>query len=114
MLSFRRVLRQEHEAGSILADFGEFETDTLALFLEKEMGHLQENPRAVAGIGFATAGAAMVQVPQHLQRLLNDLVGFRSLDVHHESNAAGIVFKPGIVKALPGGQAVGCRARVFH
>ena len=43
------------------------------------MRHLQENAGAVAGVGFATASAAMVEVHQDAQALPDDLVDFLPL-----------------------------------
>ena len=63
---------------------------------------LDENARAVAGIGLATAGAAVIQVQQYLQRLLNDGMGLPALDVDHEAYAAGLMFKLRVVQALFG------------
>jgi len=36
--------------------------------------HLEQDAGAVAGVGLTAAGAAMVEVLQHLNRLLQDLV----------------------------------------
>ena len=66
------------------------------------MRHLDENARAVAGIGLAAAGAAVVQVQQHLQGLLDDRVGLPALDVDDEPDAAGLVLELRVVKALFG------------
>ena len=70
------------------------------------MRHLHQNARAIARIGLATARAAMVQVAQNLEGLLDDLVGLFSFDVHHETDATGVMFKPRIVQALLGRQPV--------
>ena len=64
------------------------------------MRHLDEHARAVAGVGLAAARAAMVEVPQHLDRLLQDVVRFAALDVDDEADAAGLVLEPRIVKTL--------------
>ena len=42
----------------------------------------------------------MVEIPEHLDRLLQNLVGLAALDIDHESHAAGVVFKPRIIEAL--------------
>ena len=76
-------------------------------------GHLRKNlsgicmlmPGAVAGVGFAATGAAVVQVDQHGHGLADDLVGFLALDVDDKADAAGIVLEGGIVEALFGRQA---------
>ena len=110
LLPFRRVLRHEHEAGAILAGLGKLETELLALLLEEGMRHLHQDARSVARIGLATARAAMVQVAENLEGVLDDLMGLFSFDVHHEADATGFMFKPGIVQALLGRQPVCLRA----
>jgi hypothetical protein len=61
------------------------------------MGHLQQNACSVTRIGLAAARAAVVQVAQDLNGLLQDPVGFAAFDVHDEANSAGFVLVPGIV-----------------
>jgi hypothetical protein len=68
--------------------------------LQKLMGHLQEDAGAIARVGFATARAAVIEVAQDLQRLLHNVMGFAGLDVDQEPDAASVVFKLRIVKAL--------------
>ena len=106
MLPFRRVLRHEHKPHTVLAGLGNLETELLALLLEEGMRHLHQDARSVAGIGLATARAAMVQVAENLEGLLDDLMGLFSFDVHHEADATGCMLKPGIVEALFGRQPV--------
>ena len=65
------------------------------------MRWLDQNASAVAGIGFATARAPVIQIQKHLQRLLNNGVRLPALDVDHEPHTAGFVLKTRIVKALP-------------
>ena len=108
LLSFRRVLRQENQTGAILACLGELEAGLFTLLLEKGVWHLQEDASAVARVGFTPASAAMIEVAQDLEGLLDDLVGFVSFDVDHETDAAGFMFKPRIIEALLVGQTVCC------
>ena len=100
MLPFGRVLRQENEAGAILTGLRKLEAEFITLLLEEGMRYLHQEARTVARVGFAPAGPAMVQVPEHLQRLLNDLVRLLAFDVDHEADAAGFVFEKGIIEAL--------------
>src|SRR5437899_8493513 len=64
------------------------------------MWRLDEDSRAVTSVGFAAASASMIQVLQHLQRLLDDRMGLPPLNVHHEPHAAGFMFELRVVKAL--------------
>ena len=51
----------------------------------------------------------MLQVQQHLDRLLHDAVGLAAVGVHHEADPARVVLVAGIVQTL------GARTwRVFH
>ena len=68
------------------------------------MRHLKQNARAVAGVLLATTRAAVIEVLQNLQTLLDDRVGLLPLDVRDEADAAGIVLKTRIVEALLRGQ----------
>src|SRR6185312_786512 len=71
--------------------------------LKERMRHLQEHAGSIARIGLAAAGAAVVEVTQDLDGLLQDPVGFASLHVHDETDAAGLVLVPGVVQALLAG-----------
>ena len=64
------------------------------------MRDLHENPGSVSRVGLATTGAAMVEVNEHAQTLLDDFVGLASLDINHETDATGVMLEPRIVKAL--------------
>ena len=69
-------------------------------FLEKLVRRLHEDARAVAGVGLAAARAAMVEVQQHLQRLLDNGVRLFALHVDDKADAAGVVLELRIVKPL--------------
>ena len=47
----------------------------------------------------------MVQVLEHLDRLLQDQVGLPTLDIDDETDPAGVVLEPWIVEPLLGRQA---------
>ena len=64
------------------------------------MRGLDEDTCAIAGIGLATASAAMVEIQKDLQGLANDGMGFLAFDIDDETNSAGFVFELGIVQAL--------------
>ena len=102
-----RVAREENDAGAILAGRGQREARLLADLGKELVRDLQEHAGAVAGVGFAAGGAAVVEVGQDLQRLLQDRVGLAPLQVRHKADAAGIVFKRRIVKSLLAGSAGG-------
>ena len=64
------------------------------------MRGLDEDARAVAGIGFTTASATMIEVEQNAERLADDVVGFLTFDIDEETDAASFMFELRIVEAL--------------
>jgi hypothetical protein len=44
----------------------------------------------------------VIQIQQHLQRLLNNRMRLPPLDVHHEPHAARLVLEPRVVQTLLG------------
>ena len=59
-----------------------------------------KQPRAVAGVVLAAAGAAMVQVVERRQAVADELVRFPPLQVDDEADAAAIVLVPRVVETL--------------
>ena len=55
-------------------------------------------PAPSPGVGFAAAGAAMVQVDQDGQGVADDLVRFLAFDIDDKAHAAGIVLELRVVK----------------
>ena len=97
-----RVGRQEDHADAVLAEGRQAEAEMFALLFEEAMGHLHEDAGAVAGVRLAAAGAAVFQVEENLDRLLDDVVRFAVVQVDDEADAARIVFVPGVIQPLPG------------
>ncbi|MGC0381998.1 hypothetical protein RKD33_002215 [Streptomyces sp. SAI-129] len=62
------VDRQEGDADGVPPGFGQLESGHLA---EERVGHLGEDARAVAGVGLGAGGAAVFQVAQHGERLVD-------------------------------------------
>ena len=71
------------------------------LFPEEGIRYLDENARAVARERIRPDRAAVAQVAQNLETLLNDGVGFPALDVRDETDAACVVLVGGVVETLP-------------
>ena len=95
------VLREEHHANAIFPGRGQRHAGLPGGQLQKLVGGLDQDASAIAGVGLAAAGAAVIQVHQHLQRLLDDGVGLPALDVNHKANAAGLVLELRVVQTLP-------------
>ncbi|MFO1425425.1 MAG: hypothetical protein U1F11_00315 [Steroidobacteraceae bacterium] len=100
LATLRRVARHEDEAGGVLAGLGELDARLLRDVLEEGMRHLHEHAGAVAGVDLAAAGAAVVEVLEHLDRGAQDLVRLAALDVHDEADAAGVALVARVVETL--------------
>ena len=66
---------------------------------EERVRHLQDDARAVTGQRITAGRAAMHQVEQDIDALLDDIVRGLTLDVGHETNAAGVVFELRVVES---------------
>ena len=95
------VARQEHEARTIRPRRRQRERDDLA---QKRVRRLHEDARAVARVGLAAAGPAMLEIDEDLQRLAHDVVRALSLHVDDEADAAGVVLGARIVQTLGSGR----------
>ena len=67
---------------------------------EEGVGHLNQDPGAVARVVLAADCAAVIEVCQDRYGLLDDLVGLLPLDVGDEADAAGVMLELGIVHPL--------------
>src|SRR5258708_7406633 len=64
------------------------------------MRYLKQYARAVARVRLASARAAMVKVRQNFQCVADQLVGFCTLHVNDETEAAGIMLELRVIKPL--------------
>ena len=64
------------------------------------MRHLEQNARAVARVRLTSARAAMIEVHQNRQRLLDDFVRALALHLADKADAARVVLKLWIVESL--------------
>ena len=108
------VAREVNQPGAVLAGLGERDARGLRNFGEKLVRHLQENARAVTGVGLAAGGAAVIEVGEHLERIGDDLMRFPALHIDDEADAAGIMLKRGIVEALLAGRTREGRGRLVR
>ena len=74
-------------------------------FGEKAVGQLEQNTSTVPCVDLTTASAPVIQVNQHGERLLDDIVGSFTLHLTNETNTARIMLKLRIVKPLFLGKA---------
>ncbi len=94
------IAGQKEHAHPVLARNGQPQSEPPSLLLEEAMGHLHENPRPVAGLRIAPRGAAVREVDEYLQALLDELVRLTTVDVADEADPARVVFEAGIVESL--------------
>jgi hypothetical protein len=77
-----------------------------ALSHKKLVWDLEENARAIAGLGIASASPAVRQVEQYLDSLTYNFVALVSANVGHESDPASVVLLRRMVQALSGRRSI--------
>ena len=70
----RGIARQKDEPHPILSGIRQRDARGLADFGEKRMRHLDENAGAISRVDLCSGGAAMVEVPQNLETIGDNLV----------------------------------------
>ncbi len=92
--------RQKAHRNAVFARSGQAEPEMRGFFREKFVRNLNQNARAVACLGVATAGAPMLEIYQDFQTFAHDFARGFTFDVHDETDAAGIMLMSGIVQTL--------------
>src|SRR5690606_9208781 len=105
------ILRHEEMADAILAGFGKLDAEGRAFAPQEAVGKLQQDAGAVADQRVGADSAAMREVFEDFERVVDDLTGFARLEMCDHADAAGVVLVAGIVKTLTGGKARKARAR---
>ncbi len=105
---------QEHDARTVVPGWRETQLLIRATLFEEAVRHLHQDARAVARVLLRAAGAAMLEIGQNRQRLLDGGVRAAPLDVDDKADAAGVVFEGGIVETLLGREAKGSHVRAPH
>src|SRR5580700_158461 len=96
--------KKDH-ADAVFAARRQREAEWTAFANEKIVRNLNDDARAIAGVRFATASAAMLKIEQDLKRFLNNVVSIAVLEIGNETDAAGIVFVRRVVKPLGRGRS---------
>ena len=99
-----RVLRHEPVADAVVPDRRQFDALLGHLLAEEAVRNLHQHAGAVAHQRIGADGAAMREVLEHGQTVLDDLVRLHALHLGDEADAAGIVLVARIVEALGGRQ----------
>ena len=101
LAALRRIARHEDVAGRVQARLGQVDARVfLGDLLEEGMRHLQEDARAVTGVDLTAARAAVIEVLEDLDALLDDGVRFASLDVHDKADATSVMLELRVIEAL--------------
>ncbi len=94
------LLGQEDHAHAILAWRRQLDAAEGHFFAIELVGQLDQDAGAIAHQRVGTHRAAVIQVAQDQQTLLDDLVALAPLDVRHKTHAAGVVFVPRVIQTL--------------
>ena len=94
------VARHEQRADAVFAGRRQRDAERLGLAGEEFVRDLHQDAGAVAGARIGADRAAMLEVDQDGERIVDDLVRLAALDVGDESDAAGILGERGIVEAV--------------
>ena len=94
------VLREEQHGHAIVALCRQNLAALLSLFAEKVMRNLEQDAGAVAGVLLESGAAAVLQVDQNGQRVVQNLVMALAVDIGKRADAACIVVEFGAIKAL--------------
>jgi len=90
-------VRHEYHADAVLAWFGQLDPRLFGHQFQKIVRRLNQNACPIARVRLAAASAAVIQIQQYFQRLLDDRVRLASLDIDDKSDAARFVFELWIV-----------------
>ena len=86
------VMGQEEHGHAVVALVGKDLALLLRLLAEEAVRHLEEHARAVAGVALEALAAAVLQVHEHRERVVERLVAAPSVQVRDRPDAAGVVF----------------------
>ncbi len=84
------IVRHEQGADGVVSGRRQLEADFGRLPGEKFVRHLHQDAGAVAGARVGANRAAMLEIEQNRQRILDDLVRLAAFDIGNKSDTAGI------------------------
>ena len=85
------VLREEAHRDRVVGRFWQLYTGLGGDLVHELVGHLHEDACAVAGFRVTTASAAMPEVAENFQTVLDDVVGPLTVDIGYDTDAACVV-----------------------
>ena len=84
---------QKEHGDAIFPLVGKEASAFLRLLAKEAVRYLDENARAVTGVGLEAHAAAVLEIDEHGQGIVNNLVRTHALEVGQGPDAAGIVFE---------------------
>ena len=105
------VLREEEHRHGVVALIRQDVPAALRLLAEEMVRHLEEDARAVARGALEPRSAAVLEVYEHRERVVEDLVAARAVDVGERADAAGVVLE---LRSIEGAPPCGGGAGVRH
>ncbi len=90
---------QEGEAHRVAPGLGQREARRLGRAGQEAVRHLDEDPGPVAGLDLGARRAAVGQVLEDGQRLVDDVVVGRAVQIGHHADATGVVLVSRVVEA---------------
>ena len=94
----RVVVRQEQHGNAVVSLSGQELPLLLGLLAEEAVRHLEEHARAVSGVALEALSAAMLQVHEHRERVVERLVAALSVQVRDGADAAGVMLEALAIK----------------
>jgi hypothetical protein len=98
--------RKEGHSHRIFARRRQGKAEGFALSREEFMRDLNQQPGAVAGFGIASASAAMREIDQDLNSLLDNLMALLAANAGNEADPTGVMLEGWIVETLRRRQSV--------
>jgi hypothetical protein len=97
---------QKCHPDSVFGRSGQLEAELRTFTGEELVWDLNQNASAVAGFRIAAASAAVREIDEDLNSLLDDVVAFFAANASDKSNAASVVFVRRVIKSLGRREAV--------
>ena len=92
------VLREENHTDAVAIGRREVEPGCVCDALEETVRRLEQDPGAVAGLWIGAGSAAVPEIDQHFQRLIDHAMSVGTIDVGDHANAAGVAFECRVVQ----------------
>ena len=95
-----RVARQKNDTDTVLARRGQLHTLLCHDFAQELVGDLDEQACPVRELGIPAHCAAVGEIAQYRETLLDDRMRFLALDMGDKTHAAGVMLVGGVVQTL--------------